>query len=402
MDSKVTANVWGAKRRVARRLALMGLIVILLGTLPVSAQGAKVNMPKPTGPYAVGRTIHEWVDSARAESYSGDPQAKRELVVSIWYPADASPDAKAAPYLPGSWAEVIKQGFGVDTGLVQDHIYADAPVATTSKSYPVLVFQPGNSTILFTYASLLEEVASHGYIVVGINETYNAPVTVFTDGRMVPGIPKASEVDQAQIDVWTADAQFVVNQLDRLNTDDARFGGKLDLKRLSFFGHSVGGAVTANVCHLDSRCLAGVDIDGALRMEEATVTQPFMLIFSQHPPCEQVAAENPGSTVQQCEAFVTEQTRLWDSLYTSARPGYRVTLAGSVHMSFTDNAFLIPLMPQMAESVKGATIDPERAWRIISDYALAFFARHLAGKDSPLLDGTSSGYPEVTFERNAH
>jgi hypothetical protein len=54
-------------------------------------------------------------------------------------------------------------------------------------------------------------------------------------------------------------------------------------------------------------------------------------------------------------------------------------------------------MPSLAE---GATIDPKRAWRITSDYVLAFFGEYLNGEAAPLLDAPSSEYPEVTFEQH--
>lgn len=315
-------------------LVYSSLALLLISISPIFAQAAEVPLPQPTGAYAVGRTIYEWTDSDRAEIYSDAPDARRELLVAIWYPADASADAAPAPYLPGIWSDVFKQAFGIDTTVVQNHAYADVPVAAAAASYSVLVFQPGNMTVLFTYATLLEEIASHGYVVAAINPTYNAPITIFSDGRMLQAVAEAAQTDQAQLDVWTADALFVVNQLETLNADDARFAGKLDLERLGFFGHSFGGATAANVCHLDERCTAGINLSGA------------------------------------------------------------------VHNSFTDNAFLIPLMPQLADSIKGAVIDPERAWRITADYTLAFFDKHLNGADVPLA-AESPDYAEVRFELNA-
>ena len=47
--------------------------------------------------------------------------------------------------------------------------------------------------------------------------------------------------------------------------------------------------------------------------------------------------------------------------------------------------------------VGGATIEPERMWRVTSDLLLAFFNAHLNGTPAPLLDGPSPEYPEVQF-----
>jgi predicted dienelactone hydrolase len=41
----------------------------------------------PSGPYAIGTLIYHWVDQNRADL--GDKTAKREIMVQIWYPAEA-------------------------------------------------------------------------------------------------------------------------------------------------------------------------------------------------------------------------------------------------------------------------------------------------------------------------
>lgn len=44
-------------------------------------------------------------------------------------------------------------------------------------------------------------------------------------------------------------------------------------------------------------------------------------------------------------------------------------------------------------------IDPARGGKIINAYTLGFFGKYLRGEDSPLLNGNSDDYPEVTFEK---
>jgi len=58
---------------------------------------------------------------------------------------------------------------------------------------------------------------------------------------------------------------FVLDRLERLNTSDAsgKFTGRLDMTRVGVFGHSFGGAAALQFCHEDSRCKAGIDVDGA-------------------------------------------------------------------------------------------------------------------------------------------
>jgi hypothetical protein len=72
-------------------------------------------------------------------------------------------------------------------------------------------------------------------------------------------------------------------------------------------------------------------------------------------------------------------------------------IEGSRHGSYSDAPFL-PAGAEILESlVGGATIEPERMWRVTSDLLLAFFDSHLNGTPAPLLDGPSATYPEVQF-----
>jgi hypothetical protein len=47
-------------------------------------------LPEPTGQHAVGRLSYDWVDATRTEIYAAK-EARRELVVFVWYPARCTP-----------------------------------------------------------------------------------------------------------------------------------------------------------------------------------------------------------------------------------------------------------------------------------------------------------------------
>jgi hypothetical protein len=57
-------------------------------------------LPAPTGPHAVGRTSFHWVDHARGELDTADPDDVRELMVHLFYPAEIGSDAPRAVYVP--------------------------------------------------------------------------------------------------------------------------------------------------------------------------------------------------------------------------------------------------------------------------------------------------------------
>src|SRR5258707_3867304 len=164
-----------------------------------------------------------------------------------------------------------------------------APLATDAARYPVLIFEPGLGNIPTQYTTLLEDLASHGYIIFAITPTYSSDVVVFPDGRVVKATPAGKLDTNANpqtaanqlVMVWSKDVNFVMNQLDRLNmTPGNMFSGHLDLARLGVFGHSFGGATAAQVCHMDARCKAGINIDGDLAGDvvQTGLTKPFMVI----------------------------------------------------------------------------------------------------------------------------
>jgi predicted dienelactone hydrolase len=85
---------------------------------------------------------------------------------------------------------------------------------------------------------------------------------------------------------WIADIAFVLDRLERLNSSDAsgKFAGRLDMSRVGIFGHSFGGATAAQFCHEDSRCKAGVDVDGTPHgsVIQAGINRPFLFLLSDH------------------------------------------------------------------------------------------------------------------------
>jgi dienelactone hydrolase len=197
---------------------------------------------------------------------------------------------------------------------------------------------------LGTYSALLQEIASHGYIVVGINRTYNALVSVFTDGRVIPANVTATTQLNGEVSTWVDDTSFVVNQLELLNSGDDRFSGRLDLSRLGIFGHSYGGAIAVEFCRLDARCQAGINLDGSLRGGSANqgVSQPFMQVFAQHITCEEMVAAGGAPDLEQCEAAYEITDGDWQRVFESAQVGYKVSITGMTHNYIADNGFCSP------------------------------------------------------------
>jgi dienelactone hydrolase len=334
------------------------------------ARAADVVLPTPTGGYAVGRVVYEWTDPTRDEMFSDVDGERRSLLAWVWYPAEVS-SAAASEYMPGALGTFVEAATGLSSAKVNVPAKNNAPVANASAKYPVLVFSHGSGTAVAIYTAMLTEIASHGYIVVAVEHPYNAMFTAFADGRTIAASP-AAEHDTVQY--WSEDTAFVVDELERMATGDGTFAGRLDLSRLGVFGHSFGGAAAAEFCHDDDRCVAGLNFDGSLSgdVEQLGVSQPFMQILSDT-TCDDVAAAG-AMTRDQCEPLLKAYRAGWQKTFDTSQAGYRVTVAGSKHGSFSDVPFLTPLSPMFDDK---ADIAPVRAWQIATQYALGFFDRHL-------------------------
>ena len=78
---------------------------------------------------------------------------------------------------------------------------------------PVVLYSPGLHSDRSLGTVLIEELASHGYLVVAIDHTYDADQVEFPDGR-VETFAIAGDIDDALIAkalaVRTADTRFVL------------------------------------------------------------------------------------------------------------------------------------------------------------------------------------------------
>ena len=102
LSKKRTAVLKGINKNVAP-IYLLSLVVCAM-VLSASGHGRgqnseyKVELPTPTGKHAVGRTSFHWIDSSRFEEITDDPNDRRELMVTIWYPAESA-TGETAPYV---------------------------------------------------------------------------------------------------------------------------------------------------------------------------------------------------------------------------------------------------------------------------------------------------------------
>jgi dienelactone hydrolase len=399
--------------RVARR-ALRGLAAVaILGALGVGAlSGAlwlesrtEITLPQPTGELAVGRTILDWTDDSTPDALAPMPGTKRELLVWIWYPSAARPSVAADDYLPASMREAAAPRGPLrvvtrDLSRVHGHSARGADVSPRQRSYPVAILRAGASAGVASYSTLAEDLASHGYVVVGFDAPYRTGVVVFPDGRVLRRTPENNpELCRGQeerercanrlLAAWSTDIAFVLDRLQALNASDpsGRFTGRLDMTRVGVFGHSFGGATAAQFCHDDPRCQAGIDVDGAPHgsVIRDGIRQPFMFLLSDHGDASDPESRQILADIQSIYGRLPPAGRL------------RIAIRGANHFLFSDDGAL--LKSQVLRGVlrlRGTLgIDGRRQLAVTAYCVRSFFDAYLAGAAHPPLQVASPLYPEV-------
>jgi len=399
LDQKILRGI-GAVALIG--LAALGLLVAGLWF----EHRMPLELPRPTGPFAVGRTSFHWVNDAHPDEFAPPPGRPRELVVWVWYPAGPA-GGTPAEYLPGPWRAALARNGGVlmsefltrDLSQVRIHSTENAELAPDQRRYPVVILRAGLAAQVTGYTVLAEDLASHGYIVVGPDAAYRTTVVVFPDGRVVLrparyNLERLPEVMQESFatelaKMWSADVGFVIDKLTDLDAQrSGRFAGRLDLQHLGIFGHSLGGATAAYFCLEDARCKAGIDLDGKLLgpVIAEGLHQPFMFVLEDHHKVPDSA--DVLSQIQSMYARLPAQSRL------------RISLAGSNHFSFSDQILLksqLLLAVMRRVGIMGG-LQGARGLAITTNYVHSFFDVYLKGEPRTELNVLANRYPEVRVE----
>jgi predicted dienelactone hydrolase len=423
---------WLASR--SRRLVVSGVATgIVLVTIAATASYLfpMFRLPPPSGPFPVGTTALHLTDQARYELHTVYPLDRRELMVRVWYPAQAVADARPVAYMENTdvMSPALAKGYSLPLPFVFDHFklipthsFLDAPLSARASSYPVVVFSHGRDIYGVANTALMEDLASRGYVVFAIDHAYGATATAFPDGRVVnfvddvyqargPGarlspaeeakaVKAYSSTDIAEITgvirqarrlqptqaavtryglaIWSGDQRFVIDEIEKLQSGQSKsaFAGHLDLSRLGVMGMSFGGSSTVMTCATDQRCKAGVNLDGFSPelIAMPAVRQPFMYA---------------SGGEQNFNLALFERGPNWN---------YWFKIVTGRHGDYTDLPLVTPLWKLAGMS---GSIAPNRAIAITNTYVAAFFDKHLQGLPAPLLDAASSDYPEVQFRAKA-
>lgn len=402
---------------LASAAALAGLVFWWLFPTPCFAQ--------PTGPYAIGTRTYAWTDHLRPEPFTSDRNDPRTLIVQIWYPASTTagtPEAYLdnAPAIAALAARLNIPTFALrNLRYAPTHAFRDAEPA--AGRFPVLLNPTGFSG--FRTASLfwIEELVSHGYIVIGLDQPGTSAATTMPDGRVISVMIDKAEFDRFMplaldkagshmpemngvalpggiVPFLASDLSFVLDQVESLNENDPKLAGHFDLDRIGVFGMSLGGYVGPEACRADKRFRACLVADAGQTsvVAEGGLSQPVMIMTREAEVMRQERAQAGGWPEPEIARTLGSQRALFennraDSIY--------LTMNRMFHINWTDAPIWSPIADWLGLS---GPVDPYEGFAQVNALSLAFFNRYLKGKDWNV-SNAAKAFDGITLEiRYAH
>jgi predicted dienelactone hydrolase len=376
-----------------------------------------LQLPLPSGPSLVGTTSFA-VPRANAT---------KPLIVTAWYPAGDSVPGSRARYLRDEVALRQMAALGRNPAAnvlqfadVRTNAWLAAPLARSPNTFPVLLFSHGYLGLTSDYTFLMEDLASHGYIVFSIAHTGESMAVALPDGgaevlmtaenRLSPlvqgvigewgaedsiatAVTSATDASAALASLrwylarvpnssaavarWASHMRTVFDTLVMLATPQSGspFSGRLDLTRVGVFGHSMGGVASAAFCAKDARCRAAINLDGSPQygdLIDQPSPRPFLMLYSAR----------------------SGRIGFSDPIYEKGAQYWRAVLAGSLHLNFGDWQFWQG--PARMTRALGE-ISPARSSEVVRHLVREFFDAQLSAKPAALLQ--RSVYPELALRR---
>lgn len=348
-----------------------------------------IELPDPDGPHFIGSRAFHWIDSSRTEWFTPESDSDfRELVVQVWYPA-SSEDGDPLPYLNDldKRKEEIAGAGDMPSFLVghidltKTHSYENAPVLYGT--HPVLFLSHGITGYRQLHTSLIENLASNGYIVIAPDHTYDCNLTVFPNGKIadyrsdITGHPDSVRIRRQQLNTRVADIRFIMDKI--LSTPDLEH--HIDTGKMGVLGHSYGGATAIQTAFEDPRIKAALTLDSWMNplpdhIIETGIQQPFLYIGRPH----WNDSEYPNSP-----------TRLTNFRKNLVRDSHHYILEGSLHLDFCDAPLFSPLSDLFLET---GNIPAKKAVFLVNTTVKSFFDKYLINAPNDFPNNLDI-YPEL-------
>ena len=299
-----------------------------------SGGGGPVSDPSGPGPYSSGKAVYDWHDDSR----------DRALPTSVWYPArpDGTADRSHAPY-------------------------------------PLILFSHGSGGSRDLYTFITAHLAAHGFVVAACDHQGNVGLEQFVPSEPYMAIKRPEDIS------------FILDRLlDSAESGDQLLSGLFDPEKVGAAGHSFGGYTTLvlagaslkvdefhQMCNEPNPSTGCGFIDFPAQITEMA-DHRIKAGVALAPGLNEVWGENmhgvgtvavPVMIMGGTTDILVPRQKL-EELYPALPPNpkFFVQIIGGGHTGFTDSGNL------------DGYLNSERMWKIVCNYAAAFFRVYLAGE----------------------
>lgn len=347
-----------AGRVILKTIGMIALFFVAALPAILFPQNSKVI--ETTGEYLVVTNTFTYEDTSRIESYS-DTGENRSLNVEFWYPDDVG------------------------------------------GTYPLIVFSHGGLGVKASNESLYNELASHGYVVVSIDHTYqcfftsddNGDTTLINMDYMqelsnedpLSDIKQSYALYQKWMKIRMDDINFVMDHIiSEAGKDNSELLYSLvDTTKIGVMGHSLGGSAALGIGRVRD------DVDAVIALEspymwdiEGVEDGDFVFTDKIYPvPVLNVYSDSAWSILGDRPQYAENFKMLSDNDDTT----FNVYISGVGHLALTDFALTSPFLTGFLDGKKQTT-EAVHCLKIINKISLEFFNSYLKGEGEFTSEGT--------------
>src|SRR4051812_18106899 len=323
---------------------------------PATAHAA-VTPPPPTGPAPVGLERLTLTDHHRTERLAPGG-GSRLIPLRVWYPAarpGSSPGAVLTPAEQSTYESVFDLPTGALDGIGATTTAGAPPAAG---KHPVILLSPGWGNSSGFHGAQASDLASHGYVVIGIDHPGDTTAVDVGGGRILTMNPAGEAIQKKSAVQRVADVRYVLHHLAAVHG-----AGGLDRRRVGAYGHSMGARATAAAMYYEPSIRAGVNLDGLA--DEPVLSrgldQPYAIASGVHP-------QDTGHSLDKIVAKLRSHLR---------GPHPLRIFTTTEHAGFTDNVWLVPQLGLPTQGQELGTISPTAAVSGQRTFLRKFFDRYL-------------------------
>ena len=362
------------------------------------------NINLVTGQHLIGTKRMVWIDSTRTNWFLDGYGPYRQLMAQIWYPADASAllsSVKKSKYIDNKKAltyTIELQGYKIpeiltnQIGSIKCNSWEDA-LPLSNKKFPILIFSHGHGGLRTQNTNQVEELVSHGYIVIAVDHTYDAGFVEFPDGNIAYSLtakPEGERLNETPETFYTRfgyrvdDIDFVINKIDSFDDYDLNISSIMDKNNIGIFGHSFGCLTSVYATYFNDRIKSCFGLDGWFEPLHDS------LVFKNiNKPIMHIGQNNKGD-----EQFWNDVNfiKMNNFIKSNSDLSVMIDIPGSHHYDYTDFTYF----SYVAKKLNFSGIVPTKKMAKIMNVTLLDFFNHTLKNNKKInLDNYKKEFSEI-------